>query len=72
MHVGGARGLEAPPHHPLTLHDCIAIALAKVRFGTSRFDVLSAAQEVRAAQGMVFAASGRVGTLRAFLGQSDY
>ena len=46
--------LEAPPHHPLTLHDCIAIALGESpALEASRFDVLSAAQEVRAAQGMV-------------------
>jgi multidrug efflux system outer membrane protein len=46
--------LEAAPHHPLTLHDCIAIALGESpALEASRFDVLSAAQEVRAAQGML-------------------
>ena len=44
--------LEAPPH-PLTLHDCIAIALGESpALEASRFDVFAAAQEVRAAQGM--------------------
>ena len=47
------RALEAPPNHALTLHDCIAIALGESpALEASRFDVLSAAQEVRAAQGM--------------------
>ena len=46
-------GSAALPHHPLTLHDCIAIALGESpALEASRFDVLSAAQEVRAAQGM--------------------
>ena len=46
--------LEARSHHPLTLHDCIAIALGESpALEASRFDVLSAAQEVRAAQGML-------------------
>jgi outer membrane protein TolC len=45
--------LRAPPDHPLTLRDCIAIALGESpALEGSRFDVLSAAQEVRAAQGM--------------------
>src|SRR5213080_3115038 len=45
--------LEAPPPHPLTLHDCIAIALGESpALEASRYDVVSAAQEVRAAQGM--------------------
>src|SRR6266496_3433372 len=45
--------LEAPRSHPLTLRDCIAIALGESpALEGSRFDVLSAAQEVRAAQGM--------------------
>jgi len=46
------QGLETP-NHPLTLHDCIAIALGESpALEASRFDVLSAAQEVRAAQGL--------------------
>jgi|GEM_PF-1716667 len=50
----GAEALEASPHHPLTLHDCIAIALGESpALEASRFDVFSAAQEVRAAQGML-------------------
>jgi outer membrane protein TolC len=45
---------DARSHHPLTLHDCIAIALGESpALEASRFDVLSAAQEVRAAQGSV-------------------
>src|SRR5215831_12403579 len=45
--------LETGLHHPLTLHDCIAVALGESpALEASRFDVLSAAQEVRAAQGM--------------------
>jgi outer membrane protein, multidrug efflux system len=44
--------LPAPRPHPLTLHDCIAIALGEnPALEASRYDVLSAAQEVRAAQG---------------------
>ena len=63
--------LEAPPHRPLTLHDCIAIALGESpALEASRFDVLSAAQEVRAAQGMAVAAIDRIGTVPGFLGQS--
>jgi outer membrane protein TolC len=47
------QALEAPPSHPLTLHDCIAIALGESpALEGSRYDVLSAAQEVRAAQGL--------------------
>jgi len=47
------RASESPPDHPLTLRDCIAIALGESpALEGSRFDVLSAAQEVRAAQGM--------------------
>src|ERR1044071_2790118 len=46
--------LEAPRPHPLTLHDCIAIALGEnPALEASRYDVFSAAQEVRAAQGML-------------------
>ena len=45
--------LRAPPDHPLTLRDCIAIALGESpSLEGSRFDVLAAVQEVRAAQGM--------------------
>src|SRR5438876_2926726 len=51
---GSYRALEAPRSNPLTLHDCIAIALGESpALEASRFDVLSAAQEVRAAQGML-------------------
>src|SRR5436190_22234037 len=46
--------LEAPPHRPLTLHDCISIALGESpALEASRFDVFSAVEEVRAAQGML-------------------
>ena len=39
---------------PLTVHDCIAIALGESpAVKASRYDVLTAAQEVRAAQGLV-------------------
>ena len=45
--------MEAPRSHPLTLHDCIAIALGESpALEASRFDVLSAAQAVLAAQGL--------------------
>ena len=58
-------------HHPLTLRDCIAIALGESpALEASRFDVLSAAQEVRAAQGLAVAASDRISAVPAFLGQS--
>src|ERR1051325_287523 len=51
-HAG--EGRESLPRHPLTLHDCIAIALGESpTLEASRFDVFSAAQEVRAAQGML-------------------
>jgi outer membrane protein TolC len=44
---------EGRSHRPLTLHDCIAIALGESpALEASRYDVFSAAQEVRAAQGM--------------------
>src|SRR5215475_115943 len=44
---------DSPPHHPLTLHECISIALGESpALEASRFDVFSAAQEVRAAQGL--------------------
>src|SRR5438477_10244734 len=47
-------GSATLPHHPLTLHDCIAIALGESpTLEASRFDVFSAAQDVRAAQGML-------------------
>ena len=46
--------LEASPRRPLTLHDCIAIAMGESpALEASRFDVFSADQEVRAAQGML-------------------
>ena len=46
--------LEASRLHPLTLHDCIAIALGEnPALEASRYDVFSAAQEVRAAQGLL-------------------
>src|SRR5436853_1223570 len=45
-------GSAALPRHPLTLHECIAIALGESpALEASRFDVFSADQEVRAAQG---------------------
>src|SRR5215467_14146708 len=48
------QALEAIPHQPLTLHNCIAIALGESpALEASRFDVFSALQEVRAAQGLL-------------------
>src|SRR5713226_7403047 len=45
--------LDSPRFRPPTLHDCIAIALGESpALEGSRYDVLSAAQEVRAAQGL--------------------
>ncbi|HEU0208544.1 MAG TPA: TolC family protein [Candidatus Udaeobacter sp.] len=45
---------EGVPNHPLTLHECISIALGESpALEGSRFDLLSAVQEVRAAQGLV-------------------
>src|SRR5437667_426950 len=45
-------GSAALLRHPLTLHECIAIALRESpALEASRFDVFSADQEVRAAQG---------------------
>src|SRR6266700_7193896 len=47
-------GSAALPRRPLTLHECSAIALGESpALEASRFDVFSAAQEVRAAQGML-------------------
>jgi multidrug efflux system outer membrane protein len=47
-------GFETARHRSLTLHDCIAIALGESpALEASRFDVFSAAQEVRAAQGLL-------------------
>src|SRR5436190_20030683 len=47
-------GFETVRHHSLTLHDCIAIALGESpALEASRFDVFSAAQELRAAQGLL-------------------
>jgi multidrug efflux system outer membrane protein len=47
-------GFETARHHALTLHDCIAVALGESpALEASRFDVFSAAQEVRAAQGLL-------------------
>src|SRR5215470_385353 len=47
-------GSEMLPHHPLTLHECIAIALGESpALEASRFDVFSAEQAVRAAQGLL-------------------
>jgi outer membrane protein TolC len=44
--------LAAPRPHPLTLHDCIAVALGEnPSLEASRYDVFSATEEVRAAQG---------------------
>ena len=47
-------GFETARHHALTLHDCISIALGESpALEASRFDVFSAVEEVRAAQGML-------------------
>src|SRR6266566_2849720 len=47
-------GSAALPRHPLTLHECVAIALGESpALEASRFDVFSADQQVRAAQGML-------------------
>src|SRR5215470_3012853 len=52
--VEAGEGSETLPHHPLTLHECIAIALGESpALEASRFDVFSADQAVRAAQGML-------------------
>ena len=46
--------LEGRLNRPLTLHECIAVALGESpALEASRFDVFSAAQEVRAAQGIL-------------------
>src|SRR5437899_3794037 len=47
-------GSATLPHHPLTLRGCVAIALGESpALEASRFDVFSADQAVRAAQGML-------------------
>src|SRR6266576_148107 len=43
------------PRHPLTLRDCIAIALGESpKLEASRFDLLAAGDEIRAAQGLLW------------------
>jgi outer membrane protein TolC len=43
------------PRHPLTLRDCIGIALGESpKLEASRFDLLSAGDEIRAAQGLLW------------------
>src|SRR6266849_6765500 len=50
--TAGAQLAFDPPDHPLTLSDCIALALQESpAIESSRFDVASASEEVRAAQG---------------------
>jgi len=50
----GGEGLESSRHRPLRLSDCIAIALGESpALEASRFEVLSASEEVRAAQGLL-------------------
>ena len=56
-----------PPDHPLTLGDCIALALQESpAVDASRFDVAAAGEEVRAAQGE----AGRLSL--AFVSSADY
>src|SRR5256885_16752445 len=43
------------PRHPLTLRDCIGIALGESpKLEASRFDLLAAGDEIRAAQGLLW------------------
>jgi outer membrane protein TolC len=50
--AGAQEALDPPPDHALTLGDCIALALQESpAVEASRFDVASASEEVRAAQG---------------------
>src|SRR3954471_5055365 len=43
------------PRHPLTLRDCFAIALGESpKLEASRFDLMAAGAEIRAAQGLLW------------------
>src|SRR6266516_5177171 len=59
------------PRHPLTLRDCIAIALAESpKLEATRFDLLAAGEEIRAAQASLWPNLKGSATGEAFSGQS--
>jgi len=59
------------PRHPLTLQDCIAIALGESpKLEASRFDLLAAGEEIRAAQASLWPNLKGSATGEAFSGQS--
>src|SRR6266487_2632714 len=59
------------PRHPLTLQDCIAIALGKSsKLEASRFDLLAAGEEIRAARASLWPSLTGSATGEAFSGES--
>jgi outer membrane protein TolC len=58
------------PRHPLTLQDCIAIALGESpKLEASRFDLLAAGEEIRAAQALLWPNLKGTATGEAFSGE---
>src|SRR5712692_10410006 len=58
------------PRHPLTLQDCIAIALGESpKLEASRFDLLAAGEEIRAAQASLWPSLKGSTTGEAFSGE---
>src|SRR5438477_9226318 len=59
------------PRHPLTLRDCIAIALGESsKLEASRFDLLAAGEEIRAARASLWPNLTGSATGEAFSGES--
>src|SRR6184192_1049215 len=59
------------PRHPLTLQDCIAIALGESpKLEASRFDLMAAGEEIRAAQASLWPNLTGSATGEAFSGES--
>src|SRR5438477_7615283 len=59
------------PRHPLTLQDCIAIALGESsKLEASRFDLLAAGEEIRAARASLWPNLTGSATGEAFSGES--
>src|SRR5256885_7885718 len=59
------------PRHPLTLQDCIAIALGESpKLDASRFDLLAAGEEIRAARASLWPNLTGSATGEAFSGES--
>src|SRR5436189_5181274 len=55
LQAGEVKTYSNLPRHPLTLRDCIGIALGESpKLEASRFDLLAAGDEIRAAQGLLW------------------